>query len=261
MKESITNITTNETSEETNSFLETDLVRRIIIFFSTLFTISFSMAVDFSHGKDFSSWIAYWTHISCLMVLGWSFTALIGEVVKNEKLTSIVESLYWKGLTTIVIIVTGTVFFVFGLIPVLYYGIKNNEPEIIFSTFFLHIVTPSLMFWEFSSKWKLTGNDEKETNKQKISILFIFPAMYFVFVMLLISNGANPPYPIFNFSSAPDIFSNNEYLEYFWYVASIVSSICVALWFVFISKICLNWEKRINKKEIKKLNKKEESSK
>ncbi len=244
----------NESTQIEKTFFETPLVRRVLLFSFALFAMCFSLAVDFSHGSSFNDWIVYWTHLSCLSVLVWSGAALTSEFIKNEKFEGIVESWYWKGLSTITIIVTGTVFFVFGLAPVLYFGIVNNHPEVIISTIFLHIIVPSLMVWEFKSNSTFTKTRIEQTNRQKISIVFIPAALYFVFVMYMISKGANPPYPIFNYFSTdgiPNFIINSKILTYLWYIFSLAAAISVAIWFLFIAKVCLTWNERKSKKDKK----------
>lgn len=235
-------------------FFSNPLIRRIILFSSTLFAVCFSLAVDFSGGSTFADWLVYWTHLSCLAVLMWSFFALISEFIGNEKFSAILESWYWKGLTTVLIIVTGSVFLVFGFLPTVIKSAIHGKYEVIVSTIFLHIITPLLMFSEFKSKGKFSESKINQSNKQKILTIFIVPSLYYIFVIYSMSNGTKPPYIIFcffNTESLPNFIKDNNIILYFWQILSVGIAMTVAAWFLFVANICINWEERsTSKKEI-----------
>lgn len=198
-----------------------------VLIFDFLFSVSYridSSLYETSFHEGPWDWMMYWTHLSNIGAYFWMLLAFIALTFKLKKVENFTNNWFVKNTVFTFIIVTGLIFMTIAYVPTVmkYVQIDKLDDEIVnnvrwisiqlYSAFVIlgttikHLIVPVIFIYlSFTERNYLTGK-RNISIYQKISIQFMLPCFYFIYVFIFASSHiALPPYPIVDFGFQEEI--------------------------------------------------------
>ena len=239
------------------------LLRRSIIFvitaigFFTFLTFDLGYAIPYKLDDPNHvpfTWLMFWTHLSNIGAMIWISLALTASIGKYDKLEYCISSWFIKNMVYTFIIVTGLVFVAVAYIPTI---IKYATPGyiegigdaslsyrfmVILGTTFKHVIIPGMFIYLAIIEKGYSKTTDNLSSISKSMILFIFPFLYFVYVILFTSLGVPAPYPVLDY-----VDPEGQYEVWQMFIFLILDLIVGSL-YIFISYLQFWWDKKQQQK-------------
>lgn len=228
--------------------MKNNKIRVSAIFFSLTICLILILTIDIFGDTVYQKrtpldYALYWTNWS--VFASWIWISLLFVMVhkNNEKMLLLLNSWHSKGVVTAFVITAGIVVMVAFFFIIFYAlfnfsnfkeSLKSFSLETIVGTITKHLIIQVIISIEFIFGFRLNKDSKIEKDREKIMLSLFLPNIYFIFVILSISQGAHPPYFVFGF--AEKTLKQNSYL-FQWF--SLISCFFIAVIFTSIFKTIL----------------------